>query len=97
VTLKEVAAFERLHAPSKRWNLRFDPDAAIWDAVIGVVERFESDPEFTAPERLKEAERQLAEARVVLRAFCYIDYAHIDDKTLADLLEEARRALELKP
>jgi hypothetical protein len=53
MTLSEVAAFERKAAPSKRWNTRYDPDAAIWDAVLGVVERFEADPDFTLRARIE--------------------------------------------
>jgi len=60
VTLQSVAA--RIRANST--NARVTEQEAMF--LQGAVEEFEMDPEFTAPERLKEAERQLAEAREAL-------------------------------
>lgn len=65
------------------------------EAIVG---SFEADPEFTAPERLKEAERQLAEAREALRIVIRLfDQVTAKDRARLKKALEARRALGEKP
>jgi hypothetical protein len=62
VTLKSVAARIR-HVTADHAEGRYPEAWELTKELQRISNSLESDPEFTAPERLKEAERHLAEAR----------------------------------